>query len=169
VGIRSFTYSGIAVIGVSPNQVSVGKYLNTQEQAFGSSSFQKNGDDASVTFFIPLVAVVLARIFLLEYRFSVRGIKTAWSAVLVFPVFEEFAFRFLLPRLARDDDCVFRDYILFSGVFWLLHVGATSLGPFFISLYLYVVLRKTGNLAVTILFHAFWNFCFLAFSALPVV
>jgi len=119
-------------------------------------------------FFIPLAAVALARIFLLEYRFSARGLGAVWSAVFIAPVFEEFAFRFLLPRLARDDDCVFRDYILFSGIFWLLHVDVTSLGPFFISLYLYFVLRKTGNLTVTILFHAFWNFCFFAFSALPV-
>jgi membrane protease YdiL (CAAX protease family) len=39
--------------------------------------------------------------------------------------------------------------------------------PFFFSLYLYFVIRKTGNLAVTILFHSFWNFCILAFPYVP--
>jgi len=121
----------------------------------------------AVLFFIPVAVAAVIEIRLAGSRYSPPSFTMIWKTVLVAPFIEEFCFRFMLPGLACNEDCMPGDYLLFSIFFLLLHGPSLNLFPFFFSLYLYFVIRKTGNLAVTILFHSFWNFCILAFPYVP--
>ena len=118
-------------------------------------------------FFIPVAVFALIEIYLVGGQYSPPSFAMIWKTVLVAPFVEEFCFRFMLPKLACNEDCMPGDYVLFSLFFLLLHGFNLNLFPFFFSLYLYLVISKTKNLAITILFHSFWNFCILAFPYIP--
>lgn len=121
----------------------------------------------AMLFFIPVAVFALIEIYLVGSRYSPPSFAMIWKTVLVAPFVEEFSFRFMLPKLACNEDCMPSDYLLFSIFFLLLHGLNLNLFPFFFSLYLYLVISKTKNLAITILFHSFWNFCILAFPYIP--
>jgi len=133
------------------------------------SIFQLNAKviTQAILFFIPVAVFALIEIYLVGGRYSPPSFAMIWKTVLVAPFVEEFCFRFMLPKLACNEDCTPGDYLLFSVFFLLLHGLGLNLFPFFFSLYLYLVIRKTKNLAITIIFHSFWNFCILAFPYIP--
>lgn len=118
-------------------------------------------------FFIPVAIFAFLEIRFVGSRYSPPSLAMVWKTVLVAPFVEEFCFRFMLPKLACNEDCIPSDYLLFSLLFLLFHGLSLNLFPFFFSLYLYLVISKTKNLAITIFFHSFWNFCILAFPYIP--
>lgn len=119
----------------------------------------------TILLFIPIVIVAIGVILIREKRFLMPTWDIFLGSVIVVPLVEEFLFRFLLPKLARDNDCLIRDYILFSVIFFLIHVDLSNLFAFIFSLYMYYVIYKTRNLGVTIFMHIVWNFCLLSFQA----
>ncbi len=114
-------------------------------------------------FGIPPGIFTAVRILFLEERFTPVEFDVVWESIIIVPIIEEFAFRFLLPEIARDDKCRPGDYVVFSIVFFLLHIEATNLMPFFLSLYFYFVVNKTGKITHAIILHAVWNFFFYFF------
>lgn len=119
----------------------------------------------AIYLFIPIVIVAAGVILIRGKHFSMPAWEDIVGTIVVVPLIEEFLFRFLLPKLARDGDCAIRDYILFSVVFFLIHMDLHNLFSFLFSLYMYYVIYKTRNFGVTMCMHMFWNFCLLSFRA----
>lgn len=80
------------------------------------------------------------------------------STVLFAPIIEEYAFRVLLPLKAKEEKFQLRDYVIASVFFQLLHLKATFITPFIISMYLYYVYKKTRSFWLIVFIHAFDNF-----------
>jgi len=112
---------------------------------------------------IPLGIFIAVRVLFLEEHFTPVGFDAVWESIIIVPIIEEFAFRFLLPEIARDGKCRLGDYVVFSIVFFLLHIEATNLMPFFLSLYFYFVVKRTGKIMHVIILHSVWNFFFYFF------
>lgn len=119
----------------------------------------------AIYLFVPIVIIAAGVIFVREKHFSMPAWEDFLGTIIVVPLIEELLFRFLLPKLARADDCSIRDYILFSVVFSLIHMDLHNLFSFLFSLYMYYVIYKTRNLGITMCMHMFWNFCLLSFKA----
>ena len=111
----------------------------------------------------PIGAVAVARILLLGVSFSPPVFEVVWSSAIIIPLVEEYSFRYLLPRLARERDCGIGDYVFFSLLFFLLHVQASNFGPFFFSFYAYVIVKMTGKFQIAAICHAAWNLSLLSF------
>jgi membrane protease YdiL (CAAX protease family) len=112
---------------------------------------------------LPTALFLLLRTTLLGANYTNTGFQVFYRSIVVVPFVEEILFRYYLPRLYRSEDCRIADYILFSIVFQLLHLDAMNIMPFFISLYLYWVVRKSNSLFPAILIHSCFNFVYYFF------
>lgn len=110
----------------------------------------------------PVVAFNFMRVLALQLSYSHLDLIVV-VRVACFAIIEEYAFRYMLPKLSKSNDCQSMDYVVFSIAFQCMHLEANTLLPLFFSLYSYFVIRKTGRLRNTVLAHAVHNYLQIAF------
>ncbi len=114
-------------------------------------------------YFIPVLLFIYFRAYLFELSFETPAVRIIISSIIVIPVIEELMFRVLLPKLISSEKIKYYDVLILSIIFQIVHFDANNLMPFILSLYLYLIITRTGKIYIVVLIHALLNFSFYFF------
>jgi len=114
-------------------------------------------------YFIPVLLIIYFRVYLFDLSFATPAVRIIISSIIVIPVIEELMFRVLLPKLIRSEEIKYYDVLILSMIFQIVHFDANNLMPFILSLYLYLIILRTGKMYIVVLIHALLNFSFYFF------
>jgi membrane protease YdiL (CAAX protease family) len=113
---------------------------------------------------VPVTIYNICRILIIECSYTPQSVFVFLEIAILVPIIEEVGFRLLLPHLSKDGDVDFKDVLLFSVFFSLIHLDTNNINTFLFSLYAYFLMKKSRKVAIPLVCHIVNNALMIIFQ-----